>query len=114
MACIYYKPFKIQYGAIDDCTLTVIGTVRGLSNGFSRVMWGFLQDRVGLKPHYSFIFFMQLVIAPTIITVFHKTLVYEFWILLGYACLGENYIFFLPAAITKLMMFRLDYNIKIF
>jgi hypothetical protein len=41
MASIY-KALGIQYGGIDDYTLTVIGALGGLSNGFSRVMWGFL------------------------------------------------------------------------
>ena len=99
MASIY-KALGIQYGGIDDYTLTVIGAIGGLSNGFSRVMWGFLQDRVGFKPLYSFILIVQLVIALTITTVVHNRLVYGIWILIGYACLGAHFVLF-PTVILK-------------
>lgn len=64
-----YKALGIQYGAIDDFTLTIIGSCGALANGFSRVVWGALQDKFGFKLLYACILFAQLIVAPTMVYV---------------------------------------------
>ena len=94
MASIF-KTLGMQYGAIDDATLTIIGSLGGLANGFSRITWGILQDKYGFKCLYKIVLITQLLLAPSITLIVSKSsLLYGLWVFIGFCCLGSHFVLF--------------------
>jgi len=97
-----FKSMAIQLGdgSIDDRFLTFIGAVGGLTNGGSRIFWGYLQDLFGFKRIYAFILVTQIVVSMTLIHVLTSKTLYLVWILIGYNCLGAHFVLF-PTVLLK-------------
>jgi MFS family permease len=84
-----------------DSFLTLTGSLKDLSNGLSRAMWGLLMDKFGFKKCYFVILVIQLSLAVTFSSVSDNNTLFLVWVCATMCVEGGQFSIF-PAQSIKI------------
>jgi len=87
-----YKTIALDFPELrGDRFLATVGSLGSLSNGFSRLAWGILYDRIGFKKCMTVITSMQVLLFLMFTSLTSSPFMYICGVVLSFACLGGNF-----------------------
>ncbi len=82
-----YKTY-VKSSINDDFFLTIIGTVGGIGNGCTRILWNLLFNKTGYKFVTLCIILLNIFVLATIKFTVDDKILYLFEVFFAYSCLG--------------------------